>query len=193
MSSSPASINDHQQIQIQPPFWTSGAESYNRLLWSLPQGPTCTSNPTLFLTPFLPHVFSVSFNGSIIHSSKTISYFSHLLTVYQLLRITGSSGFPSGTNGKEPACQSKRHRDSSSVPRSERSLGGGHDNSLQYSCLENPQGQRSLAGYNPWHRRLRHHWNDLTHSTHWFCVLNTSVSLSSRPPPLPQFRMSPSP
>ena len=31
-----------------------------------------------------------------------------------------------------------------------RSPGGGHGNSLQYSCLENPHGQRSLAGYSPW-------------------------------------------
>ena len=28
--------------------------------------------------------------------------------------------------------------------------GGGHDNPLQYSSLENPHGQRSLAGYSPW-------------------------------------------
>ena len=28
--------------------------------------------------------------------------------------------------------------------------GGGHGNALQYSCLENPHGQRSLAGYSPW-------------------------------------------
>ena len=28
--------------------------------------------------------------------------------------------------------------------------GGGHGNPLQYSCLENPRGQRSLAGYSPW-------------------------------------------
>ena len=27
---------------------------------------------------------------------------------------------------------------------------GGHDSPLQYSCLENPHGQRSLAGYSPW-------------------------------------------
>jgi len=27
---------------------------------------------------------------------------------------------------------------------------GGHDNPLQYSYLENPHGQRSLAGYSPW-------------------------------------------
>ena len=31
-----------------------------------------------------------------------------------------------------------------------RSLGGGHSNLLQYSCLENPHGQRSLVGYTPW-------------------------------------------
>ena len=29
-------------------------------------------------------------------------------------------------------------------------LEGGHGHPLQYSCLENPQGQRSLAGYGPW-------------------------------------------
>ena len=30
------------------------------------------------------------------------------------------------------------------------SLGGGHGNPLQYSCLENPHGQRSLAGCSLW-------------------------------------------
>ena len=30
-----------------------------------------------------------------------------------------------------------------------RSPGGGHDNPFQYSCLENPHGQRSLVGYSP--------------------------------------------
>ena len=29
-------------------------------------------------------------------------------------------------------------------------LEGRHGNPLQYSCLENPQGQRSLVGYSPW-------------------------------------------
>ena len=32
----------------------------------------------------------------------------------------------------------------------EDSPGGGHGNPLQYSCLENPHGQRSLAGCGPW-------------------------------------------
>ena len=37
-------------------------------------------------------------------------------------------------------------RDTVSVPGLERSPGGGHGNLLQYSCLENPHGQRCLAG-----------------------------------------------
>ena len=40
-------------------------------------------------------------------------------------------------------------RDSGSILGLGRSPGGGHGNSLQYSCLENPHGQRSLAGYSP--------------------------------------------
>ena len=36
-----------------------------------------------------------------------------------------------------------------------RSPGGGHGNPLQYFCLENSHGQRSLAGYSPWgHKEL---------------------------------------
>ena len=34
-----------------------------------------------------------------------------------------------------------------------RSPGGGHGNPLQYSCLENPHGQKSLAGYSPQGRK----------------------------------------
>ena len=40
-------------------------------------------------------------------------------------------------------------REAGSVPGSKRSPVGGHGNTLQYSCLENPHGQRSLAGYSP--------------------------------------------
>ena len=43
-------------------------------------------------------------------------------------------------------------RDASSIPGSGRCPGGGHGNPLQYSCLENPHGQRSLLGYSPWGR-----------------------------------------
>ena len=40
--------------------------------------------------------------------------------------------------------------DLGSIPGLERSPGGRHGNPLQYSCLENPHGQRSLAGYCSW-------------------------------------------
>ena len=44
------------------------------------------------------------------------------------------------------------------IPGLGRSPGRGHVNPLQYSCLENPHGQRSLAGYSPW----GHKESDLT-------------------------------
>ena len=52
-----------------------------------------------------------------------------------------------GKVGKESACNAG---DLGLIPELGRSPGGGHGNPLQYSCLENPQGQRSLAGYSPW-------------------------------------------
>ena len=51
--------------------------------------------------------------------------------------------------GKESACNSGDTGDAGSTPRWARSLGGGHGNPLQYSCLEKPPGQSSLAGYSP--------------------------------------------
>ena len=55
--------------------------------------------------------------------------------------------FPGGSDGKESTCDVG---DLGSIPRLGSSPGGGHGNPLQYSCLENPHGQRSLAGYSPW-------------------------------------------
>ena len=54
------------------------------------------------------------------------------------VRYSIELGFPGGTSGKEPACQSRRCKRDKSIPRSGRSPGGGHSNPLQYSCLENP-------------------------------------------------------
>ena len=52
-------------------------------------------------------------------------------------------GFPCSSAGKESACNVG---DLASVSGLGRSPGGGHGNPLQYSCLENPHGQRSLVG-----------------------------------------------
>ena len=51
-------------------------------------------------------------------------------------------GLPSGSDGKEYACHMGNL---GSIPGLGRSPGGGHDNPLQYPCLENPHGQRSLV------------------------------------------------
>ena len=57
------------------------------------------------------------------------------------------TGFPGGSDGNKSACNAE---DLGSIPELGRSPGGGHGNPLQYSCLENPHGQRSLADYIPW-------------------------------------------
>ena len=56
-------------------------------------------------------------------------------------------GFSGGSDNKESNCNVG---ELGLIPGLRRSPGGGHGNSLQYSCLENPHGQRSLAGYSPW-------------------------------------------
>ena len=43
--------------------------------------------------------------------------------------------------GKEPACNAG---DVGFIPQLERSPGGGHENPLQYSCLENPMDRGAL-------------------------------------------------
>ena len=55
-------------------------------------------------------------------------------------------GFPGGSIDKESSCNAG---DLGSIPGVGRSPGGGHGNPLQYSCLENHQGQRGLVGYSP--------------------------------------------
>ena len=50
---------------------------------------------------------------------------------------------------KNPPANAGDIRDACSIPYSGRSPGGGHGNPLQYSCLENPHEQRSLAGFRP--------------------------------------------
>ena len=59
-------------------------------------------------------------------------------------------GFSGGSDGRESACNAG---DPGSIPGSGRSPAEGNGYPLQYSCLENPHGQRSLAGYSPWGRK----------------------------------------
>ena len=55
-------------------------------------------------------------------------------------------GFPDGASGKEPASQCRRRKRHRFNPWVRKMPWGGHGNPLQYSCPENPHGQRSLVG-----------------------------------------------
>ena len=55
-----------------------------------------------------------------------------------------------GPDGKESTCSAG---DQGLIPVLGRSPRGGHGNPLQYCCLENPQGEKSLAGCSPWGRK----------------------------------------
>ena len=72
-------------------------------------------------------------------------------------------GFPGGSDDKESTCNAG---DLSSIPGLGRSPRGGHGNPLQYSCLENPQGQRNLVGYSPWGRKESDTTEQLSTQTH---------------------------
>ena len=63
-----------------------------------------------------------------------------------------------------------------------RSPGEGHGNPLQYSCLENLCGQRSLAGCSPWGHRVRNDWaakHSFKSALHFF--LSVESMLVQRP------------
>ena len=78
-----------------------------------------------------------------------------------------ASGFPGGSSGKEPTYQCKRHKDVGLVPGWGRSPGGGHGNSLQYSCLENPMDRRN------WWATVHR----VTHSQTWLSRLSTHAHI----------------
>ena len=56
-----------------------------------------------------------------------------------MITVTRKMDFPSGSVGKESACNTGDAGDASSIPGSGTSPGGGNDNPLQYSCLKNPK------------------------------------------------------
>ena len=64
--------------------------------------------------------------------------------IFILYQCRDDLDFPGSSAGKESACNVG---DMGSIPGLGTSPGRGHSNPLQYSCLENPHGQRSLGGH----------------------------------------------
>ena len=94
-------------------------------------------------------------------------------------KYTKSCGLPQRLSSKESACNAG---DAGLIPGLGRSPGGGHGNPHQYSCLENPQGQRSLAGYSSWGHKESDMTEQLSTAQHrrakklsdiWDCVKRT--------------------
>ena len=79
-----------------------------------------------------------------------------------ILAVRHTQGFPGGASGEV--------RDACSVPRLGRSPGGGNDNPLQCSCLENP---KEAIGS----QRTGHNWSDLASTTHAFFLFQFLTSL----------------
>ena len=78
-------------------------------------------------------------------------------------------GFPGGSDSKESICNLG---DPGSIPGLGRSPGGGHGHLLQYACLENPHGQRSLVGYSPRGHKESDTTEQLSTAQHKLCPPN---------------------
>ena len=93
------------------------------------------------------------------------------------LQVVFIGGFTGGLVDKEFACNVG---DLGLIPGLGRSPEGGHGNGLQYSCLENPQGQRSLVGCSPWGLKESDMIEQLSTAQHiiYWVVLLSEWSLS---------------
>ena len=83
------------------------------------------------------------------------------------------TSLPGGSYDQESTCIV---RDLDLIPGLGRSAGGERGSPLQYSCLEDPHGQRSLAGYSPRGRRVGHDF-----AQHTFTARAVVLKLESAP------------
>ena len=89
-----------------------------------------------------------------------------------MVSIMKKQELPSGARVKNPLVNAGDVRDTGLIPELGRSLGGGHGNPLQYSCLENPMDRRDWkAMIHRVSQRVRHNLSDLA------CTYNKMVML----------------
>ena len=81
-------------------------------------------------------------------------------------------GLPRWLSGKQSTCQTGN---AGSIPGSGRSPGEGNGNPLQYSCLENSQEPRRLAGCSPWGCKELHTRTGHNLPSRQFCVFPSSA------------------
>ena len=88
----------------------------------------------------------------------------------KLKKSNDTTGLPWRLSSKESACDAEDTRDPGSIPKSGRSPGEGHGNSLQYSCLENPMDRGAWATV---HRVAE---SDTTEATEHACMHNDTAT-----------------
>ena len=109
---------------------------------------------------FLVEKWLANFSASELADSRQCPQHWHSPGVLGLKELASQRlGFELGKN-KDQAVKNPPFNvgDLVSIPGLGRSPGGGHGNPLQYSCLENPHGQRSLVGYSAWGHRVGLKW-----------------------------------
>ena len=113
-------------------------------LWRAPKLAVFTS---LFLSSWASLMAQVGGESCLQYRIPRFNYWvGKIRWKWDRLPTPALQGFLCGSAGKEPACNVG---DLDLIPGLGRSPGGGHGNPLQYSCLENPRGLRSQAGYSP--------------------------------------------
>ena len=81
---------------------------------------------------------------------------------------------------KNPPANAGHTGDVGLTPELGRSPGGGHGNPLQYSCLENPHGERSLVGCSPQsHKESDTTERQSTHARENVCNVNATCQVQS--------------
>ena len=81
--------------------------------------------------------------------------------------------FPGGSVSKGSSFNAEDMGDTGLIPGSGRFPGGGHNNPLQYSCLENPMDRGAWGSYSPWGCKE----SDMTEVTKQACMHVMSGSL----------------
>ena len=87
------------------------------------------------------HVLSIV-NNAAMNTEFHVSFWMNVFTSFGYILRSGIAGSYSSSRRRSP--------------------GSRHGNPLWYSCLENPDGQRSLAGYSPQSCRGGHDWSNWT-------------------------------
>ena len=99
------------------------------------------------------HVLAI-LNSAVMNTGGHVSF--SIMVTSEYVPSSGIAGSYAGSDGKKSACNAGNL---GSILGLGRSPGGGHGNPLQYSCPENPYGQRRLADYSPWGcKSVRHDW-----------------------------------